>query len=149
MQRKSASNRRRTRRPKPSLEREPEEPAAPPPTFVEPRSTPSPSQQSLLLLKQEYARLKAEIRQLALLTTGEREEGNDEADHANEAVEQNRSLALKRQLEAILAQVEHALQRLEAGTYGLCERCGSLIHPERLQALPYTSLCINCAALHS
>ncbi len=45
--------------------------------------------------------------------------------------------------EQTLAQIERALARLDAGTYGLCERCGEPINLERLQARPAATLCIN------
>jgi RNA polymerase-binding protein DksA len=55
-------------------------------------------------------------------------------------------------LEAILVeakqelnQIEQALQRVKAGTYGICEQCEQPIDLKRLQALPYTTRCINCA----
>ena len=44
-------------------------------------------------------------------------------------------------------QIEAALQRLDAGTYGVCERCGQPIPPRRLEALPYATLCVACQAL--
>jgi DnaK suppressor protein len=43
-----------------------------------------------------------------------------------------------------LHQIERALQRLKQGTYGLCEACGGKIPVGRLNALPYTTLCIEC-----
>ncbi|HTU89489.1 MAG TPA: TraR/DksA C4-type zinc finger protein [Gemmataceae bacterium] len=43
-----------------------------------------------------------------------------------------------------LLQIERALQRLKQGTYGVCEACGSKIPVGRLNALPYTTLCIAC-----
>ncbi len=43
-----------------------------------------------------------------------------------------------------LEQIEHALQRIEQGTYGRCEFCGSKIAEARLNALPYTNTCIDC-----
>src|SRR5215471_4220969 len=43
-----------------------------------------------------------------------------------------------------LAQVERALRRLKAGTYGKCEACVSKIPVARLNALPYSTLCIKC-----
>ena len=43
-----------------------------------------------------------------------------------------------------LHQIERALQRLKQGTYGLCEACGCKIPVGRLNALPYTTLCIAC-----
>ena len=53
-------------------------------------------------------------------------------------------MALQKQLREQMAEVEHALQKLESGTYGLCGICGQPIVPERLEALPWASLCINC-----
>jgi DnaK suppressor protein len=43
-----------------------------------------------------------------------------------------------------LSQIERALVRLKQGTYGVCESCGHKIPVGRLNALPYTTLCINC-----
>lgn len=43
-----------------------------------------------------------------------------------------------------LHQIERALQRLKQGTYGVCEGCGCKIPVGRLNALPYTTLCIGC-----
>ena len=47
--------------------------------------------------------------------------------------------------EQLLEDVEAALQRIEAGTYGNCERCGRKIPKERLDALPQAATCIECA----
>ena len=45
-----------------------------------------------------------------------------------------------------MAGIEHALKKFEEGTYGLCDSCGQPIAPERLEALPQASLCLNCKA---
>lgn len=45
-----------------------------------------------------------------------------------------------------VAQIEVALARIDAGTYGQCEKCGTKIDPKRLQALPYALRCIACAS---
>lgn len=45
---------------------------------------------------------------------------------------------------AELDQIEYALERIEDGTYGSCEECEAEINIERLKALPFASLCINC-----
>jgi RNA polymerase-binding transcription factor DksA len=42
--------------------------------------------------------------------------------------------------------IKHALERIESGAYSECEMCGGDIAPKRLEALPYTSVCIDCAA---
>ena len=45
---------------------------------------------------------------------------------------------------AVLAAIDAALARIESGTYGICERCGKPIAPERLEARPWAALCIDC-----
>ena len=44
---------------------------------------------------------------------------------------------------AVLAAIDAALARIDDGTYGRCERCGQEIEEERLEALPYATLCID------
>ena len=44
-----------------------------------------------------------------------------------------------------LVQIQRALERLEAGTYGLCEQCGERIDADRLRVVPYTGHCRRCA----
>ena len=51
---------------------------------------------------------------------------------------------LEENSEAVLKAIEAALGRIEAGTYGTCQRCGREIAAERLEALPYAELCIDC-----
>jgi RNA polymerase-binding protein DksA len=46
--------------------------------------------------------------------------------------------------QALLGQVDDALERMEKGTYGVCERCGEEIDYARLEAIPYATLCIRC-----
>ncbi len=43
-------------------------------------------------------------------------------------------------------QIKVAVSRIDAGSYGECESCGSEINPKRLQALPYATQCIGCAS---
>ena len=59
-----------------------------------------------------------------------REAGRDELDAALEAV----------------AELEHSLERVEAGTYGVCAACGKDIPFERMEALPDTDYCVDCAS---
>jgi RNA polymerase-binding protein DksA len=47
--------------------------------------------------------------------------------------------------EQVLAEIDAALKRIEEGTYGTCVRCGKEISPERLEAYPWASLCIDDA----
>jgi RNA polymerase-binding transcription factor DksA len=53
--------------------------------------------------------------------------------------------AAVRGIEAV-ADIQEALRRIEAGTYGACERCGGTIALERLEAIPYTRHCVTCPA---
>ena len=70
--------------------------------------------------------------------------GNHMADDATEAFDQAASLALHRNEQALLAQVEAALVRMDRGDYGVCERCSEDIDFARLKAIPYATLCIRC-----
>lgn len=54
--------------------------------------------------------------------------------------------SMVRRLKEQLAEVEHALEKLDDGTYGICDNCGKSIPPERLEAIPQTSLCLDCKA---
>ncbi|WP_238984541.1 TraR/DksA family transcriptional regulator [Billgrantia kenyensis] len=55
--------------------------------------------------------------------------------------------ALEEEAEEELRQVVHALERIEEGAGEQCERCGEGIDPRRLEAIPYATLCIDCAEL--
>jgi RNA polymerase-binding protein DksA len=54
-------------------------------------------------------------------------------------------LAIVHNEEHLLEQVEAALERMEGGTFGTCENCHRSIDRERLEAIPYAALCIECA----
>ena len=69
--------------------------------------------------------------------------GDHQADDATELFEREKEIGLEQSLEAHLAQVTHALHRIEEGSYGQCERCGKPIGQERLQAMPEATLCIE------
>lgn len=78
---------------------------------------------------------------------GELEVSFDEgfADSAQTTAERARLLSLIEGLRQNLADVSHALAKLkDDGEYGLCERCGGEIGQERLEALPWARLCIEC-----
>jgi DnaK suppressor protein len=69
-----------------------------------------------------------------------------DAEGATIAFERSQVGALVAQARDHLAEIEAALQRLEAGSYGTCERCGRPIAPERLEARPVARTCITCAS---
>jgi DnaK suppressor protein len=71
-------------------------------------------------------------------------EVGDSADAAVETANDEISSALAELESRELEQIEHALHRIEKGVYGRCELCGGKIAEARLNALPYTSTCIDC-----
>jgi DnaK suppressor protein len=68
----------------------------------------------------------------------------DLADQANGNNEVHIHLKLKQTDAKILIAIEEAIQRVEAGTYGICRDCGDQISKARLEAIPWTRVCISC-----
>jgi RNA polymerase-binding protein DksA len=66
------------------------------------------------------------------------------SDRSHSTEERGRLIAITRALRSNLRDVERSLAKLDAGTYGTCERCGGPIAPERLEAIPWAMLCIDC-----
>ncbi len=87
------------------------------------------------------------LAQLAELGVGGEEIEFDEnfADSGQVAAEQGETKVLINQLQDSLNDVQRALGKLDAGTYGACERCGNEISEARLEAMPGTRWCITCA----
>jgi DnaK suppressor protein len=75
--------------------------------------------------------------------------GKRVGDGTTEAVERLNRVGTARELDAMLRDVDRALAKVEDGTYGICDRCGKLIPEERLEARPWSVLCVECAALGS
>ncbi|MFJ8808991.1 TraR/DksA family transcriptional regulator [Streptomyces sp. NPDC102490] len=70
--------------------------------------------------------------------------GDDEADTGSKNITREHELALAATAREVLTQTERALERLDAGTYGLCENCGNPIGKARMQAFPRATLCVEC-----
>lgn len=66
------------------------------------------------------------------------------SDRSHSTEERSRVISVVRALRSNLHDVERALAKLDAGTYGTCERCGKQIGAERLDAIPWALLCIDC-----
>jgi DnaK suppressor protein len=73
--------------------------------------------------------------------------GNHLAEDGTNVQEQERILAVSADLGVLLTLVDGALQRIDEGTYGICQRCGKPINSERLEAFPYVAYCIECQTL--
>jgi len=99
-------------------------------------------------LESERKRLQDELAQLTSAhPTDERREGSPfgkREEEATESMELEKRLALENRLKSLLAEVERAIQKLDAGTYGYCDICNTPIDPARLEALPQAILCLNC-----
>lgn len=68
----------------------------------------------------------------------------DEAESASQDVSNNISIHLHERDRTALYAIERALSKIQEGTYGQCESCSELIASRRLQARPFTALCIDC-----
>ena len=106
-------------------------------------------------LKDIQARLENERNRLkelkVKLSEGALEEregsyGKREEEAATEYSELEKQFASLQRTREELAEVEHALGKLEKGTYGLCDSCGKPIPSDRLEAVPQANLCVECKA---
>ena len=66
------------------------------------------------------------------------------ADHASDMFDREVDESLEENAEVIVREIDDALARIDAGTYGTCTRCGQPIPDERLAAVPYAVLCVPC-----
>jgi DnaK suppressor protein len=69
---------------------------------------------------------------------------DDPADAGSASFERETAQSLSNHARRLLVQIDDALRRMDADTYGICERCGEMIEHERLEALPYARLCLDC-----
>jgi DnaK suppressor protein len=72
--------------------------------------------------------------------------GKRVGDGTTEAVDRLNTVGTAQGLAAMLDDVARAIVKLDEGTYGTCDACGAVIPPERLEARPWSVLCISCAA---
>jgi len=68
----------------------------------------------------------------------------DPADRATLESDRNFTLRIRDRERKLIGKIKEALQRIESGTYGICESCGEEISEARLKARPVTTLCIEC-----
>jgi len=104
---------------------------------------------ALLEERETYTRHASERRAEAEQLAADREPGDVQFDEESGQgdtmnVERERDLALSAQALAAVEDIDKALAKIDAGTYGICERCGQPIPKERLRALPYAALCVAC-----
>lgn len=73
--------------------------------------------------------------------------GTDEDENALEVSTYQNRLSIDNDFEKSLLDVDHALEKIEDGTYGKCENCGKEIGLDRLRAMPAARLCTDCMEL--
>ncbi len=73
--------------------------------------------------------------------------GNHLAEDGSSVMEAERLSTINGDLREILTQVNGALERIDEGTFGTCQRCSKPIGEERLEAVPYVRFCIECQTL--
>lgn len=71
----------------------------------------------------------------------------DTGDQASAEVDRNFMLRLREREQKLLKKIEDAIERIDDGTFGICESCGMDIDVRRLEARPVTTLCIDCKTL--
>ena len=79
-------------------------------------------------------------------TSSDRSPDPNTAEGGSLAFEMEKELSLLENTRDILSKVEESIARIDDGNYGNCEDCGNAIPVARLDALPYTKLCVDCAA---
>ena len=94
---------------------------------------------------EQAASLKAEAESLVEeMEPGDIQFDDESGEGGTVTVDRERDLALSAQALAAVEEIDHALAKMDNGTYGICENCGRLIPKARLEALPYARLCIDC-----
>jgi DnaK suppressor protein len=94
-------------------------------------------------LSSEYEEAVTENHKLRLVEIGDAA-GDDQADSGSKTAERDAATSLLRTLLDRRTQAEHAMQRLEDGSYGNCEGCSNPIPVERLEVFPSATTCVNC-----
>jgi DnaK suppressor protein len=97
-------------------------------------------------LQDERDRLHDQLRQMGIGPGGKLDFDDGFADSGQVTAERGEVEALGGTLLDTLREIEDALAKFDAGTYGLCESCGNQIAEARLEAMPAARLCIDCAS---
>jgi DnaK suppressor protein len=92
-------------------------------------------------LEQERADLEHQLNELGNLNYD-----SNFADSSQVTAERGEAEVLAAKLRDAFDEVKHALEKQDAGTYGLCEDCGKAIAPARLEAMPTARFCMDCAS---
>lgn len=104
---------------------------------------------ALIEQRKEFVREFAEIEDAAFKSTqsdmsGDVSYDEDGADAGSFTFEREKEMSIGNNIRDLLERVDLALAMIERGTYGLCDSCGQPIAKARLQALPYSTMCLTC-----
>ena len=100
-----------------------------------------------LRLQKMITDIEAEREEVRLTeTSSDRSPDPNTAEGGSLAFEMEKELSILENTRDILSKVEESLVRIDEGTYGICDLCGTAIPVTRLEALPYTKLCVACAS---
>ena len=102
--------------------------------------------QARALLQEEREDLRQKLRELGHGEGGGLTYDPNFADSSQVTAERGEAEVLAAKLQTTLGEVDHALEKLEKGTYGLCEGCNNPISDARLEAQPAARFCIDCAS---
>ena len=97
-----------------------------------------------LRLREEIAEYELEGQETLSDVSGENNYRDHMADQGSATFARELDATLEERAREMLAQVERALARLDANTFGVCARCGDPIGDDRLEAMPTAELCISC-----
>ncbi|MGO4343091.1 TraR/DksA C4-type zinc finger protein [Phycicoccus sp. Soil748] len=111
-------------------------------TAKELREVRSEIQADIAHLRQEITVAEADL--VGLMRDAGDGAGDDQADAGAKTYEREQEISLANNARDMLDQNLHALERLDNGTYGICESCGNPIGKLRLQAAPRATLCVTC-----
>ncbi len=94
---------------------------------------------------QEADALKAEADQMAIdAEPGDTQFDEESGEGSTAAVDRERDLALSAQARAEIVEIDVALDKIDEGTYGTCDRCAKPIPKARLEVIPWAALCVSC-----
>lgn len=97
-----------------------------------------------ILLEKKGALLRNAQRTLSEDMTLDESDLPDEMDLASSEYLQSFTFRLRGREKTFLKKIDHAISKLEGGTFGICEECGEDISLKRMEARPETALCIRC-----
>ncbi len=96
------------------------------------------------MLTQEINKLLSEAEKTVSEMTSDKETYPDPSDRASLESDRNFELRIRDRERKLIQKMREAIQRIDDGTYGICQSCGGEISEKRLIARPVTTLCIDC-----